>query len=450
MKPMKILHILGGFYLPANPDQESMSGVVRAALEIAKAQVALGHSVTVANVGNANDVAWQADWQGVRLRSLAEASWARFSFAGRSLDFRRHWPYMLLTRQGRFDVVHGHIYNYLRFLPAQVRVSHFHSDPLHRGIAAAATVPATIAAGTSSADSSSPPATAKPPSGGRTGLSTADFTSLAQHSDLHIAVSDFVARQLEQGFRQAKQQSNIQRVYNGVALEPYQRRDLEQLRQEQRRAWGYPDDAVVLVYAGAIVPEKGVLALAQAFARCSADNPRLRLVLAGSSQLWVKQQASPDYQSQVEACLQEAQARQQVRFLGKVASGDMPAVYAAGDALVMPSLWQEPFGLVILEAFAAGLPVIASQVGGIPEVAAVGAHQLVAPGDVTALAQAITTLGHNPSRPNAASRAALQQRLQEHFSWTSTAQSLCQHYQHSLQAKQASQPSAAPEEVAKP
>jgi glycosyltransferase involved in cell wall biosynthesis len=80
-----------------------------------------------------------------------------------------------------------------------------------------------------------------------------------------------------------------------------------------------------------------------------------------------------------------------VRFRGPAA--EMAPVYAAADAVLFPSTWDEPFGLVPLEAMACGVPVVASGTGGSAEVVRDGVNALVAPpGDVDALADAVRTL----------------------------------------------------------
>ena len=81
------------------------------------------------------------------------------------------------------------------------------------------------------------------------------------------------------------------------------------------------------------------------------------------------------------------------RILSPVPYDDVPKLYASADIVVFPSLWPEPFGRIPLEAMAAGLPVVASLTGGIPETVI---HEqtglLVPPGDAAALRNALRTL----------------------------------------------------------
>ena len=102
-----------------------------------------------------------------------------------------------------------------------------------------------------------------------------------------------------------------------------------------------------------------------------------------------------------------------VRFQGFVAHAEVPAWLAAADVLVLPSVYEE-LGSVLLEAMAAGLPVVASAVGGIPD--ALGpAGRLVSPGDPAALAAAVDQVLEDPAL--AAELAAAARRRAAAFSW---------------------------------
>ncbi len=89
-------------------------------------------------------------------------------------------------------------------------------------------------------------------------------------------------------------------------------------------------------------------------------------------------------------------------------------VYHSSDIVVVPSRWEEPFGLVLIEAAAAGKPVVATRVGGIPEVVRDGIWGcLVDKGDVESLASRVQLLVENPLMREEFSKAALKHAEQE-------------------------------------
>lgn len=129
-------------------------------------------------------------------------------------------------------------------------------------------------------------------------------------------------------------------------------------------------------YAGRLVEEKGLESLVAAVAQLKGE---WRLVLIGSGPMKEK----------LEAQAQQLSIAEKVEFVGSVSSLKMPAYFSGLDVLVLPSLtrnfWKEQFGRVLTEAMAAGVPVVGSSSGEIPNV--IGDAGLIFPeGDATALA----------------------------------------------------------------
>jgi glycogen synthase len=108
--------------------------------------------------------------------------------------------------------------------------------------------------------------------------------------------------------------------------------------------------------------------------------------------------------------------RRSVTFTGHLPDGDLPALLHAVDAVVLPSRY-EPFGIVALEAAAAGAPLVASTAGGLGEVVLDGETGLsFAPGDVAGLAGAVGALLAGPAAAARRARAA-RKRLGSAFDW---------------------------------
>ncbi len=147
------------------------------------------------------------------------------------------------------------------------------------------------------------------------------------------------------------------------------------------------EDAYLLLVAARLHPEKGYEYLFRALAKMKSklDRPVLLLVAGRGT-----------YEEYYRAQACALGCRDAVRFLGF--RKDVQDLMAAADLVVLPSL-AEAFGLALTEALYLGTPVVASRVGGIPEIVSDGVDGvLVAPADSQALADAIAGLLRNPER----------------------------------------------------
>jgi glycosyltransferase involved in cell wall biosynthesis len=159
----------------------------------------------------------------------------------------------------------------------------------------------------------------------------------------------------------------------------------------------YEDGAAFTVLtAGRLVAHKGVDKLLLALAKTRITHPRIRLVVVGSG---------PE-----EARLRQLAASlglDRVEFAGFVDHAEMPARYADADAFAFPTL-EDPFGIVLLEAAAAGLPLIASPHGGATWdlIGDEGGGLIVDPCDTDALAGALISLATDPARRRELGRKA--------------------------------------------
>lgn len=141
-------------------------------------------------------------------------------------------------------------------------------------------------------------------------------------------------------------------------------------------------DAVRLLYAGRVAPEKGLDVALEAIAALGVVGERVRLTIAG-----------PGSDADVGA-LRRLSARlgidALVRFEAPRARDAMPDLYAAHDVFLHPARWPEPLARALMEAMASGMAVVASAVGGTPEIVEDGrSGVLVPPGNAGALAGAL-------------------------------------------------------------
>ncbi len=160
--------------------------------------------------------------------------------------------------------------------------------------------------------------------------------------------------------------------------------------------------------ASRLAPEKGLGVLLTAFSLLVKRVPDATLVLAGDGPL----------RSQLAWLADHLGVADRVQFPGWLDRSALQDEFRRSTAVVVPSTWAEPFGLIAAEAGGAGRPVIASRVGGLPEIIAHnGTGLLFQTGDIVALAGAMSRLINEPDTAEAFGRAA-HQRVSEHFSLT--------------------------------
>lgn len=170
-----------------------------------------------------------------------------------------------------------------------------------------------------------------------------------------------------------------------------------------RREYGLTPGRTAL-FVGRTVFLKGIHCLVEAMDLVRRRLPDARLLIVGS----------PFYRVvTADPFLRKVRARalrmgDSVRFTGYIDHGRMPHVYAAADVTVVPSIWGEPFGKVVIESMATGVPVIGSRRGGIPEIIEDGEDGVLVndPEDVESLASRIVELLKDSGRRDEMGAAA--------------------------------------------
>jgi glycosyltransferase involved in cell wall biosynthesis len=139
-----------------------------------------------------------------------------------------------------------------------------------------------------------------------------------------------------------------------------------------------------ITFVGRLVGEKGIGTLVDALKRLSVP---AELDIVGEGPLL----------PMLRAAMEREATSKRVNLLGYLPPERIREVLVRSGLLVTPSIWEEPLGLVVLEAMACGVPVVASSVGGIPEIVQHNVNGLlVKPGDADALARAITRIIDDP------------------------------------------------------
>jgi glycosyltransferase involved in cell wall biosynthesis len=190
-----------------------------------------------------------------------------------------------------------------------------------------------------------------------------------------VAVSEDTKRHLAKELNLSDTMLHV--VPNGVPARPGN-------RTATRAALGIPDDHVLLLAVGSLVPRKGHAVLIEALSTIGAG-PWMLAIAGGGAE-----------KERLEALTASKGLTAHVKILGH--REDVPDLLAATDVFVMPSLW-EGLPLALLEAMLAGKPVIASRTSGIPEAVTDGVDGiLTTPGDVGELANALRGVLADPAR----------------------------------------------------
>lgn len=144
-------------------------------------------------------------------------------------------------------------------------------------------------------------------------------------------------------------------------------------REQRRRELGVAKDEILFTFVGRLVKEKGIYELINAFAVISKEYPKSRLLLVGDT----------SEKSRILRKIKTQGIHNKVQLAGGVPATDIVNFLNATDIFVFPS-WHEGLPNVVKEASACGLPIVATEVGGIPDVIENGVSGLLVPPDAPA------------------------------------------------------------------
>jgi glycogen synthase len=260
------------------------------------------------------------------------------------------------------------------------------------------------------------------------------------NADGVIAVSEAMKRDVHALYQVPD--ANIRVIHNGI--------DVQQYRPTPNptvlASYHIDPDKPFVLFVGRITRQKGIIHLINAIKDL---RPGVQIVLCAGS---------PDTEeigqemAQKVAQVQAARPHEVVWVSQMVPRGDLISLYTHAAVFVCPSVY-EPFGIINLEAMACGTPVVASAVGGIPEVVVPGESGLLVPFEPISagnfepkapeqfsrdLAAAINRLLRDPDTMQAMGRQA-RARVEQHFSWTSIAQRTLDFYRALTQPRERAQ-----------
>ncbi len=201
--------------------------------------------------------------------------------------------------------------------------------------------------------------------------------------------------------------------------------DLGRFGQPPQTKLSAPPHPLTILFVGRLDRRKGLAHLLEAFGRLKPAYPQLRLRVVGPFTV----QAGQDYQRFAQArCVTD------VEFVGYVPPEELPKFYHQADIFCAPSIGFESFGIVLLEAMAAGLPVVASDIAGYRTLIVDGQEGfLTPPGQVEALAKALGCLLDRPELRRQMGR--LGQLKASNYSWDHIVDKVLDVYQDTIEHK---------------
>jgi glycosyltransferase involved in cell wall biosynthesis len=206
----------------------------------------------------------------------------------------------------------------------------------------------------------------------------------------------------------------VELIYNGVDMERFKPSALK--GGQVRKKLGIAEDAVVAATVRRLVYKNGIDTLLECARLTVKENPHLVYLVIGKG---------PDFED-VKTKVSQLGIEKNFLLAGFVADEDLPAYYNASDFFILPSKSGEGLPLVALEAMASGLPVVATDVGGIREVMQKGYGEIVPPNKPAALAQAVLAFASTKLTDH---HQKLRQIMTEKYSWEVNVEKLTRLYQ---------------------
>ena len=225
----------------------------------------------------------------------------------------------------------------------------------------------------------------------------------------NIAVSPAARRYVNNTFP-----GNYEIIPNGI--------DFKHFASETAPYPEYQDGKLNILFVGRLEKRKGLRYLLEAYSKLKWEQPNIRLIVVGPG--------NPDKESYR---ILSSHNLRDVEFVGRVSYDDLPRYYASSDIFCSPATGAESFGIVLLEAMAAGKPVVASDIEGFRGVMTEGEQGMFVPKkDSNALAKTLGILAKDAELRN--KLGAQGRRLAEEYRWEVVAGRVEKYYQTCMQA----------------
>lgn len=187
------------------------------------------------------------------------------------------------------------------------------------------------------------------------------FTKEISSVNSVIAVSEFISKAM----KKCMMPKNVQTIVlkNCTDIKKFNKSKYENERVELRKKYNINHDDVAIMFSGRPVQQKGIKELLLAFkALCDKYN-NIKLIIVGNSRFG--KEVTTEFDKELKEIAETI--KEKVIFTGFIHNSKMPQIHAMSDIAVIPSIYDDPAPLVVMECMASGLPIITTDSGGIPE-----------------------------------------------------------------------------------
>lgn len=184
-----------------------------------------------------------------------------------------------------------------------------------------------------------------------------------------ICVSQYIADTLSKYLKLPAEKFCVLR--NGIDTSKFRKEMSDEEKEKLRKKHNIDSNDKVLIFTGRIVPEKGVKELLTSLTNVKASNYKLLIIGSALNSLSTK----TSYQVEVEELVKKL--KKNVIFTGFVNYDEIYKYYSIANIAVLPSVWNDPAPLTVIESLVCGLPIITTNSGGIPEYATNGSAIII-------------------------------------------------------------------------
>ena len=178
-----------------------------------------------------------------------------------------------------------------------------------------------------------------------------------------ITVSNFISKGIDKCMSQEKENVQTAVLRNCTDVKKFNVNNYKQERNKLRDKYNIKNNELVIMFTGRPVPQKGIKELLIAFKELCNKYNNVKLVIVGNSGFG--KEIKTDFDNQLEEIAENI--KDKVIFTGFIHNSKMPQIHAMADIAVIPSIYDDPAPLVVMECMASGLAVITTDSGGIPE-----------------------------------------------------------------------------------